>query len=237
MTDVVILGAGGFARETYWVFLEDNEEKRKWNVLGFIDDKPSLQGEVLCDLPVLGGFDWLEQHAAKNFQVICAAGDNQTRKILAERAAALGLRFCRVVHPSVRMSRWVEIAPGTIIAAGSILTTQIKLAPHTLVNLNCTIGHDTVIGAYCNINPGCQISGGVNFGEGVYFGTGAVIIQGKRVGDWSIIGAGAVVTQDIPSDVTAVGVPCRVVKQQQPEHSIGHPSSLLPPEREVLEKG
>jgi sugar O-acyltransferase (sialic acid O-acetyltransferase NeuD family) len=220
VTDVVILGAGGFARETYWVFLEDNEEKKKWNVLGFVDDKPGLQGAVLCDLPVLGGFGWLERNASKTLQVICAAGDNRTRKVLAERATALGLRFCTVIHPSVRMSRWVEVRPGTIIAAGSILTTQITLGPHTLVNLSCTIGHDTVVGAYCNINPGCQISGGVKFGEGVYFGTGAVIIQGKSVGDWSIIGAGAVVSADIPSHVTAVGVPCRVIKQHEPERSI-----------------
>jgi FlaA1/EpsC-like NDP-sugar epimerase len=59
MTDVVILGAGGFARETCWVFLEDNEEKKKWNVLGFVDDNPNLHGTKLCDIPVLGGFDWL----------------------------------------------------------------------------------------------------------------------------------------------------------------------------------
>jgi sugar O-acyltransferase (sialic acid O-acetyltransferase NeuD family) len=220
MTDVVILGAGGFARETYWAFLEDNQEKKKWSVLGFVDDKPSLQGAVLCDLPVLGGFDWFERNPSRALQVICAAGDTRTRKVLVERAMALGLKFCTLIHPSVRMSRWIEVGPGTIIAAGSILTTQIDVGPHTLVNLSCTIGHDTVIGPYCNINPGCQISGGVKFGEGVYFGTGAVIIQGKSIGDWSTIGAGAVVTTDIPSHVTAVGVPCRVIKEHQPEQSI-----------------
>src|SRR6202042_2394065 len=75
-------------------------------------------------------------------------------------------------------------------------------------------------GAYCNINPGCHISGYVKLGDGVDFGTGAVIIHGKSVGDWSIIGAGAVVAEDIPSKVTAVGVPCRVIKNHQLESSI-----------------
>jgi sugar O-acyltransferase (sialic acid O-acetyltransferase NeuD family) len=218
--DVVILGAGGMARETLWVFREDNEEKTKWNVLGFVDDNPKLQGATLCDVPVLGGFDWLERNAGKNFELISGVGNPRIRKAFAERAAALGLRFCSVIHPSARMSRWVEIGPGTIVAAGINLTTQIKLGPHTLLNLDCTVGHDTVIGAYCNINPGCHISGTVKFGEGVYFGTGAVIIQGKSIGEWSTIGAGAVVTQDIPAHVTAAGPGCRIIRRHELESSL-----------------
>jgi sugar O-acyltransferase (sialic acid O-acetyltransferase NeuD family) len=220
MTGVVILGAGGFARETYWVFLEDNAEKKKWNVIGFVDDNPKLHGTELCDIPVLGGFDWLEQNAGNRFQVICGVGNPRLRKAIAARAAALGFDFCTVVHPDVRMSRWVELGAGTIVTAGSILTTQIKIGPHTIVNLDSTIGHDTIVGAYCNINPGCHISGCVKFGDGVDFGTGAVIVHGKSVGDWSVIGAGAVVADDIPSHVTAVGVPCRVIKNHQLESSI-----------------
>jgi sugar O-acyltransferase (sialic acid O-acetyltransferase NeuD family) len=220
VTDIVILGAGGFARETYWVFLEDNAEKKKWNVLGFVDDNPNLHGTEQCNIPVLGGFDWLEQNSAKNFEVICGVGNPRSRKAIASYATDLGLNFCILVHPNARISRWVELGAGAIITAGTILTTQIKIGPHTIVNLDTTIGHDTLIGAYCNINPGCHISGCVKIGDGVYFGTGAVIVHGKSVGDWSVIGAGAAVGIDIPSHVTAVGVPCRVVKNHQLESSI-----------------
>ena len=212
MIDVVILGAGGFARETLWVFQEDNENEKKWNVLGFIDDNMQSAGASRCDLPVLGTFQWLELNSRKNFQVISGVGNPNTRKHFSERAAALGLSFCSVIHPSAQLSRWVEIEPGTIVTAGCILTTQIQIGAHTLINLGSTIGHDAVIGSYCNINPGCHISGSVTLGDGVDLGTGAVIIQGHKVGEWSVIGAGAVVTDDIPSRVTAVGVPCRVIK-------------------------
>lgn len=220
MTDVVILGAGGFARELYWLFLEANQESRRWNVLGFVDDKPELEGAVICELPVLGNMGWLEGNAHRGVRLICSAGDPRARRILAERGAALGYDFCTAVHPSARMSKWVDLGPGTIITAGCVLTTQIKVGAHTLLNLNSTIGHDAIIGAYCNINPGCQISGTVSFGDGVYFGTGAVIIQGKSVGEWTTIGAGAVVVSDIPSHVTAVGVPCRVIKRHQLEAAV-----------------
>jgi sugar O-acyltransferase (sialic acid O-acetyltransferase NeuD family) len=220
MTDVVIMGAGGAGREAYWVFQEDNQVARKWNILGFIDDNPELSGESCCELPVLGGFSWLEKNPRKNFKVICALGNPRTRKQLVERAAALRLDFCTAIHPSVRVSRWIEIGPGCIICAGAILTTQIKIGPHSIVNIACTISHDAVVGAYCNINPGCHIAGTVQVGDGVDLGIGATIIQNKTIGEWSVIGAGAVVTKDLPSHVTAVGVPCRVIKAHHPELSL-----------------
>jgi sugar O-acyltransferase (sialic acid O-acetyltransferase NeuD family) len=217
MTDVVIIGGGGCGREAYWVFLEDNADSKKWNVLGFVDDSPHLRGASLCNLPVLGDFTWLERNAGKDFKVVCAVGNPPTRRQLVSRAEALGLSFCTVVHPSVRRSRWVEIGPGSIVCAGNILTVQINVGPHVIINLACTIGHDSVIGEFCNINPGCHLSGAVRLGDGVELGTGTVIIQNKSIGDWSIIGAGAAVTDDIPRYVTAVGIPCRVIKKHEPE--------------------
>jgi acetyltransferase EpsM len=84
----------------------------------------------------------------------------------------------------------------------------------------CTISHDTVIGPYCNINPGCHIAGAVHVGEGVDLGMASSVIQNRTIGEWSRIGAGAVVTQDIPSNVTAVGVPCRVIKSHEYDLSV-----------------
>jgi sugar O-acyltransferase (sialic acid O-acetyltransferase NeuD family) len=220
MTDVVIIGAGGAGREALWVFQEDNRQARKWNVLGFVDDSAALQGSSFCDLPILGGFSWLERNSRKNLQVLCAVGNPQARKRLVQRAIGLGLNFCTVVHPTAEASQWVEIGPGSIICAGTILTTQIKVGAHSIINIACTISHDTVIGDYCNINPACHIAGAVNVGDGVDLGIGTVVIKNKNIGEWSIIGAGAVVTTDIPSNVTAVGVPCRVIKTHQPELSM-----------------
>jgi acetyltransferase-like isoleucine patch superfamily enzyme len=49
---------------------------------------------------------------------------------------------------------------------------------------------------------------------GVELGTGACVLPQRRVGAWSVIGAGAVVNKDIPSNSTAVGVPCRIIAQR-----------------------
>jgi len=209
---VIILGAGGFARETLWVFRDVNEEKNEWEVIGFIDENKEMHGKIICELPILGGFNWFNKNNYEDLYVINAIGSPKTKKEIIEKAISKNLKFCSVIHPSVRMSKYVKIGEGTIITAGNILTTQIKIGNYVIINLDCTIGHDSIIEDYCTVAPGVHISGSVHLKKGVDFGTGAVIIQGVTIGAWSIIGAGAVVVSDIPSNVTAVGIPAKVIK-------------------------
>lgn len=213
MEKVVILGAGGFAREVLWVFEDRNRVEPRWEVLGFIDEDISKEGKALCNLPVLGDFTWFDNRASHGVKVISGTGNCRTKLHFAEKAASLGLEFCSVIHPSVLMSNYVEVGQGTVITAGNIITTQVEIGNHVTINLDSTIGHDVIIGDYCTIAPGCHISGNVKFEAGVDFGTGATIIQGRSVGAWSTVGAGAVVLDEIPRNVTAVGVPARIVRK------------------------
>lgn len=211
MNDLVILGAGGFAREVWWLCDEANQEQRRWNLIGFIDEAPGSQGKSLCDLPVLGDFEWFQGRPA-GISVICGVGGNPTRRRFVRKAASLGLPFATAIHPTVRRSRFVDIGAGSVVCAGTVLTTQVRVGAHVNLNLNCTIGHDAVIEDFCNLSPGVHISGFVHLEEGVDVGTGAAILPGKRVGHDSTLGAGAVIAKDVPPLSVAVGVPAKVVK-------------------------
>jgi sugar O-acyltransferase (sialic acid O-acetyltransferase NeuD family) len=212
LKDLVILGAGGFAREVWWLCEDVNQDVRTWNLLGFVDEAPGSQGTVLCDLPVLGDFGWFERRSPKPF-VICATGSNRVRRRFVERARTLGLPHAVLIHPTVRRSRFVEIGEGSVVCTGTVLTTQIRIGAHVNLNLNCTIGHDSVIEDFCNLSPGVHVSGAVHLEEGVDVGTGAVVLPGRHVGRDSILGAGAVVIADVPAHSLAVGVPARVVRR------------------------
>jgi UDP-perosamine 4-acetyltransferase len=59
------------------------------------------------------------------------------------------------------------------------------------------------------------LGGNVVVGEGAFLGVGTMVIPGIRIGRWSVVGAGAVVTKDLPDDCTAVGVPARVIKTRE----------------------
>lgn len=221
MKDIAILGAGGFAREVWWLIEEINTERPEWNVIGYIDDNAALRGTSLCDVPVLGDFSWLEAQRYRP-HVISGVGSNSARRTFASRAAALELPFATLIHPTARRSRFVEIGSGTVICAGNILTTQVRMGSHVNLNLNCTIGHDVVIEDFCNLSPGINVSGYVHLEQGVDIGTNAALLPGKRVGRGSVIGAGAVVSSDIPPFSVAVGVPAKVIRQLPHE---GEPAS------------
>ena len=58
-----------------------------------------------------------------------------------------------------------------------------------------------------------QYNFSVHIGKNCWIGAGAVIVPGVTIGDNTVIGAGSVVTKDIPSNVVAVGNPCRVMRE------------------------
>jgi len=213
MKKVVVVGAGGFGREVIEIFKDENKIKEKWNILGFIDDNSDLHGSKINGFPVLGGTDWLIENHNDEIGGVIAIGEPKIKKIIADKLENGKVKFVNAIHPSVIMGDYIELGKDVIICAGSILTVNIKICNHVIININSTIGHDTVIDDYCSIMPTVKINGNNNLREGVYVGTGAAFIHQVSVGKWTTIGAGAVVVNDIPESVVAVGVPAKVIRK------------------------
>jgi len=216
MKKLVIFGAGGLAREVLWVARDINSECETYDILGFIDDNPDFSNKRLSDLPVLGGFEWLENNFSSEILGVCGIGNTVIRRKIAERANAIGLKFATLIHPSVMYSKYVEIGEGVVICAGNIITTQIELHDHIFLNLGCTVGHDAILEKYVNCAPSCNISGDVTLEEGAHLGTGVQVIQGLRIGKYTTVGAGAVVIKNLPPYSVAVGMPAIVKKKKEP---------------------
>ncbi len=215
---IAIYGAGGFAREVAWLIQSCNENIEMYHIGCFIDDKSTTQGKVLNGIQVIS----LEMARKQNpfANIIGGVGLPKTRQILMEKAAAAGFGFETIIHPRVERSRWIKIGIGTVICAGNILTTNIDIGQHVQLNLDCTIGHDVIMGDYTTLAPGVHISGWVHFGKRVYVGTGAVIINGTEdkpilIGDDSVVGAGTVVTKNVPPGVTVTGVPAKPMQKKK----------------------
>ena len=110
---------------------------------------------------------------------------------------------------------------------------NIVAGDNVFFNFNCivldvmkvTIGSRTLFGpnvqVYTATHPidhverasGLEFAKPVTVGEDVWVGGSAVICPGTTIGDRSVIGAGSVVTKDIPSDVFAAGNPCKIIRQ------------------------
>lgn len=90
---------------------------------------------------------------------------------------------------------------------------KVKFGDNVFIGPNCgfyTAGHPL---DYITRNKGLEYAKPIEIGNNVWIGGNVTILPGVKIGDDSVIGAGSVVTKDIPSDVIAVGNPCKPIKE------------------------
>ena len=213
---LVIIGAGGFAREVRMLAEDITREpdgEAGYEFVGYLVSDPAKPGPYDSSDEILGDFSWLKEHAEQWDCLAMGIGNAAPRlKVADELEAEYGPAYWpTLIHPSAHLDRnSCRIDHGVQICANVIGTVNLVLEPFAMVNLSCTIGHEAVLKRACTLNPSVNISGGVTIGKGTLVGTGAQILQYLEVGDHSIVGAGALVTKSLPGGVTAVGMPARV---------------------------
>lgn len=211
MKKILIFGAGGFGREVQWLIECINQKTPTWQIEGYLDDGVE-PGTEINGYPVLGGIDKLKEFDEET-AVVCAVGSARVREQIINRIKEMGnYQFPNLIHPDVQMSESVNFGEGNIICAGNILTVNIEVKDFVIINLSCTVGHDAVLNSFVTVYPGVNISGCTVMEKGVELGTGCKIIQGIEIAENTIVGAGAVVVRNLPSDCTAMGVPAKPVK-------------------------
>lgn len=210
MKKIAIYGAGGFGREVHSIIEDINKKKNTFIFIGYFDDGVD-KGTIINNFSVLGNIDDLNEWD-EPIDLIIAVAIPKIKKNIAESIHNPYVGFPVLIHPSAIMgeSRFNFIRGGTIICAGTIITVNVEIGCHVILNLGCTVGHDTKIGDYSSFMPSVNISGEVLIENCVYVGTGAKIINRLTVGEFCDIGAGAVITKSIPPNYLAVGMPARM---------------------------
>lgn len=212
MTDrrIAIFGVGGFGREVRWLIDDINAVQPRWDFVGYFDDhsEPRKIGSraYLGSLGELNAWDG-------SLGVVFAVGDPVLKRRLVSAVHNPRVWFPTLIHPSCQIGIPVSsIGDGSIVCAGVMITVDVQIGRHVILNLGCTVGHDTVIRDYASFMPTVNISGDVVIGEAVYVGTGASIVNRVEIGDGTVVGAGAVVVRSLPAHCTAVGAPAKPIK-------------------------
>lgn len=151
------------------------------------------------------------------------------------RSLVRGVLLKVAVRSNVVLGTNVRAGRGAVIAAPHRLTVgnNVSVGPYSVVQVDGTIGDWTLIGMYVQIvgkndhaidevgvpirmstrvgDRKAQASDAVDIGKDVWIGASSIVLSGVRIGTGSIIGAGSVVTKDIPDFAIAVGNPARVI--------------------------
>ena len=152
MKDLVIVGDGGFGKEVEWLVKHINDKEPTWNFIGFISKETQNPN-------VIGDDDYVINYN-KELYVAIAMGTSGLRENLynAYRINP-NIRFANLIDPGVECSERILMGDGNIICAGTIMTVDITIGNCNIINLDCTVGHDAVIGDFVTVNPSVNISG------------------------------------------------------------------------------
>lgn len=211
MKQIAIIGAGGFGREVKTLIDAINQQDLQFEFIGYFDDGLAI-GSIVNGFPVLGRVDDLNKYN-KPLSISVAIGSPSLKSEIISKIDNSNVSYPSLIHPSAIVADVTnKIGRGVIITAGCIVTCNVVIKDFVILNLLCTVGHDSQIENYCSFMPSVNISGEVIIREGVFIGTGAKIINQIEIGCETVIGAGAVVSKSIPSNCTAVGIPAKPIK-------------------------
>lgn len=148
----------------------------------------------------------------QEFRMMVAVGDSKERKKIVDKLPK-ETTYYTFIHPTALiMSDDIVIGQGSFIGANCILTTNIVLGEHTLLNRGVQIGHDSVIGHFFSAMPGVVVSGNVLIGDSVYMGNNSSVKEKISICDKVIIGSNGCVVKNIISSGVYVGVPVKKIK-------------------------
>jgi len=190
---MLIYGAGGHAK----VVLDCIRGMGK-NVSLIFDDSSGVK--ELKGIPVVN----YDPDLSEREELVIAIGDNAERKQIAEKVTH---RFGEAIHSSAKLSHYSFLDEGTVVMPNVIVNADAVVGKHCVLNSACVIEHDCVVEDFVHIAPNAVLGGGVKVGEGSLIGLGAMVLPFVSIGKWCIVGAGAVVTTDVPDFTVVAGVP------------------------------
>lgn len=218
--ELLIIGAGGFARETAQAVAAINAARPSWRLRGFLDDNPLLHGLPVGGLPVIGGTDLIE--SLPDAQVVVCVGNPRNYFARARIVERLGLpadRYATIVHPCADVSADSGVGPGSVLLAQAVLTAAVSVGAHVAVMPHAVLTHDVTVDDFATIASGVRFGGGARVQRGAYLGSGALIREQLKIGAWSQVGMGSVVLQDVPGAQVWVGNPARKLRDIAVEDS------------------
>ncbi len=207
MKKIALIGYGAFGRE-----ILTNIKRRNLDIF-FYGDYNNLNLNDIEQKHKTKCYD-ISKFDSKKYTALITIADSSERKTIVESLPLNTEYFTYIDKYSIIMDRSnIKIGKGSIICAGTILTTNIELGNFSQLNINTTIGHDSKIENYFTSGPGANISGKCVIGKNCYIGTNSSIKQNVKICDDVIIGMNSGVVKDINVSGIYIGTPAKYLSK------------------------
>lgn len=210
--EIYVLGIGGSTP----VFI-DIAEACGYKIAGLYHYNDDRTGEYDHGYPILGSFTDLYQSDIKGKQFLLSQGDMKIRENVTNKLKQLGGIVPTLIHPTAIISKYAKISEeGVVIGANCIVQADSVVKPNAVLRDMALVCHQTIIGNYCFVGPKALVGAHIEVKDFAFIGQDALLVSGKvdTMGANSLLGAGAVLTKELPANVVAVGNPARVIKER-----------------------
>ena len=187
-------------------------------VVAVFDDTPGLKSPF-PDIEIYCGWDafvkWIENQKRDEigFSISIANPHGRVRLKLQDKLMAEGLSPIPVVHPEAIIAENVTIGRGVQIMAGAIIQPEVRIGDQCIINTKASVDHENILEDGVEIGPGATLCGDVYVETNGWIAAGAVVLPRIRIGHDSIVGAGSLVTKNIPPNVVVYGSPSREIRK------------------------
>lgn len=180
-------------------------------VVGIFDD--ASVGSFFEDIPQQVGY---QVTFYPNALLLISIGDNVLRHQISKK---IKHQFGQAIHAQSWISPSAQIAEGLMISANACIQTQTEIGRHCIINTAVVVEHDVKIGDFVHLAPASVIGARAEIGDFTLIGMNATVLPAVCVGKNCIVGAGAVVTKDLPDESIAWGNPARLIRENISEQS------------------
>ena len=126
------------------------------------------------------------------------------------------------IEPGAIIREQVQIGDNAVIMMGAVINIGAVIGEGTMIDMGAVLGGRAMVGKRCHIGAGAVLAGVVEppsatpvvVEDNVLIGANAVVIEGVRIGEGSVVAAGSVVIEDVAPGMVVAGVPARVVKKK-----------------------
>ena len=197
------------------------KESPDLKVEGFLDNDKGKIGTDYFGYKVIGGTKNIDKNIIDScFFINLITRDMPTRFSVSQEVVLQGGRFANFIHPSVNLEM-VRLGKGNYLQESVVVQAGVEIGNNSSIHIGAMIGHESKIGNSSFIAHGCNLSGFTTIEDGVFLGAGVTTVPRIKIGKWSVIGAGAVLTKDIAPYSIAVGNPARVIRTIEPKMESG----------------
>lgn len=202
---LIIVGAGGHSKSVI-----DSVDQNSYEIVGFLDDNRT---GFHFGFPILGSnLESINEY--QSYRYFVAIGDIAPRKLWFERLQQYHVEIINIIDKTALISSSVKIGKGNFIGKYAIINADAKIGDNNVVNTKALIEHECTVGSHTHLSTNSVINGNVIIEDCTFIGSCAVCIGQLTVGKNTVVGAGSVITKDIESNVTVVGVPGRIINRR-----------------------